>query len=167
MRIMTMDLDSVVLFLSDMDFSLEENVDVLEDKFRDIFLNLKNLYDIDVEGYYRIDIYRNKYYGIVVLIEKEDIDYFDYFDNQIDMRISIHNDYLILYELDDYFALPSSLLDKMRLYFYHDKIYGELADFISKLDGAYLQEYSTSIIYDSVAKCIAQKNNNIEKTNLN
>lgn len=163
MRIISMDLDSIVLFLSDMDFSLEENVDKTEDKFRDIFLNLKNLYNMDIEGYYGIDIYKNKFYGMVVLIEKEDIDYFDYFDNQIDMRISIHNDHLILYELDDYFVLPSSLLDKMKLYFYHNRIYGELTDFISKLDGAYLQEYSTSIIYDSVTRCITQKNNNIEK----
>ena len=105
MKIITMDLDSIVLLLFDMDFSLEENIDLLEDKFHDIFLSLRNLYDIQVEGYYKIDIYKNKYYGMIVEIKKEEIDYFDYFDNQIDMRISIHDDNLILYEFDDYFSL--------------------------------------------------------------
>ena len=64
MKIITMDLDSIILYLSDMDFSLEENIDILEEKFRDIFLHLKGLYDIDIEGYYKIDIY----YIVVVLL---------------------------------------------------------------------------------------------------
>jgi len=163
MKIITMDLDSIVLLLFDMDFSLEENIDLLEDKFHDIFLSLRNLYDIQVEGYYKIDIYKNKYYGMIVEIKKEEIDYFDYFDNQIDMRISIHDDNLILYEFDDYFSLPPNLFDKMNLYLYHDKIYGELTNIISKIEGAYLQEYSTSIVYGSITKYITQKNNNIKR----
>ena len=159
MRIITMDLDNIILFLADMDFSLEENVDELEERFRDIFLHLKSLYDIEGEGYYKIDIYKNMYYGMIVEINKEEFDYFDYFDNQIDMRISIHDNHMILYEFDDYLSIPESILDKLNLYIYQDKIYGELTDFISKIEGAYLQEYSSSIVYDSITRYISQKNN--------
>lgn len=166
MKIITMDLDSIVLFLSDMDFSLEENIDMLEEKFRDIFLHLKGLYDIDIEGYYKIDIYKDKYYGVIVEIEKEEFEYFDCFDNQVDMRISIHDDNFLLYEFDDFFSVPESLSKKMQLYIYHDKVYGKLKDFISEIDGSKLQEYSSSVLYGANMKHISQKKNNIEKTNL-
>ena len=160
MKIITMDLDSIILFLSDMDFSLEENIDNLEDRFRDIFLHLKNSYDIDVEGYYKIDIYKNKYYGMIVEMEKEEFEYFEYLDNQVDMRISIHEE-LILYEFEDIFSVPHSLVEKMCFYIYHDKIYGEVKDFLSNIEGAYLQEYIYSIVYGSITKYISQKKNNI------
>lgn len=162
MRIISMDLDSIVLLLFDMDFSLEENLGLLEDKFRDIFVYLRNLYNIEVEGYYKIDIYKDKYYGIVVEINKEEIDYFDYFDNQIDMRISIHDDNVILYEFDDYFSIPSNLLEKLDLYLFNNKLYGTLIDNITKMEGAYLQEYSLSFVYGSMTRYIIQKNHNIK-----
>lgn len=161
MKIIAMDLDSIVLYLSDMDFSLEENIDILEERFRDIFLHLKSLYDINMEGYYKIDIYKSKYYGMVVEMEKEDFDYFDYYDNQVDMRISIHEDSLILYEFEDFFLIPSTLLEKMELYLYRDKVYGEVKGFLSEIDGAYLQEQSSFVVYGSITKYISQKKNNI------
>ena len=163
MKIITMDLDSIVLYLSDMDFSLEENIDELESKFRDIFLKLRNLYNIDIEGYYKIDIYKDMYYGMIVEIKKEELDYFDYFDNQIEMRISIHEENSILYEFDDFFSIDYSLLSKMNFYMYRDKIYGEVKDEISKIEGAHLQEQCISIIYGSITKYILQKKNNIIK----
>lgn len=162
MKIIAMDLDSIILFLSDMDFSLEENIDELESRFRDIFLHLKNLYDIEIEGYYKIDIYKDKYYGMIVEMKKEEFEYFDYFENQIEMRISIHEANTILYEFDDFFFLTPPLLQKMTFYMYHDKIYGEVKEDISKIDGACLQEHSLSIIYDSITKYILQKKNVIE-----
>lgn len=162
MKIITMDLDSIVLFLSDMDFSLEENIDNLEEQFRDIFLHLKNSYNVDIEGYYKIDIYKNKYYGMIVEMEKEEFEYFEYLDNQVDMRISIHEE-LILYEFEDIFSVPHSLVEKMCFYTYHDKIYGEVKDFLSNIEGSYLQEHSYSILYGSITKYISQKKNNINK----
>lgn len=165
MKIIAMDLDSIILYLSDMDFSLEENIDILEEKFRDIFLHLKGLYDIDIEGYYKIDIYKDKYYGVIVEIEKEEFEYLDCFDNQVDMRISIRDNF-ILYEFDDFFSVPESLGNKMQFYMYNNKIYGKLNDFISEIDGSILQEYNSSVLYGSNTKYILQKKNNIEKTNL-
>lgn len=162
MKIITMDLDSIILYLSDMDFSLEENIDVLEEKFREIFLHLKGLYDIDIKGYYRIDIYKDKFYGVIVEIEKEEFEYFDCFDNQVDMRISIHDDF-IFYEFDDFFSVPETLSKKLQFYIYHDKIYGKLNDFVSEIDGSKLQEYSSSVLYGSNTKYILQKKNNIER----
>lgn len=160
MKIIAMDLDSIVLYLSDMDFSMEENIDILEERFRDIFLHLKNSYDMDIEGYYKIDIYKNEYYGMIVEMEKEEFDYFDYYDNQVDMRISIHEDNSILYEFDDFFSI-SSLLDKMDFYMYRNKVYGKVKHFLTKIEGAYLQEQSSSIVYGSITKYISQKKNNI------
>lgn len=157
MKIITMDLDSIILFLSDMDFSLEEDILELENKFRDIFLRLKRLYNIDIEGYYKIDIFVDKFIGVVVDIEREDFDYFEYSDNQIDMHISIHNDETILLEIDDQYILPDKFLDKVLYYNYDNKFYINIVEPLSVSERAEMIEISNSILYGSVAKYIIKK----------
>ena len=117
MKIITMDLDSIILFLSDMDFSLDEDIDELENNFRNIFIRLRNLYDIDIQGYFKVDIYKDKYIGAIIEIQKDDMEYFDYLDSQIDMNISIHNDEIILFEVIDLYLFSEKLTYESNLVF--------------------------------------------------
>lgn len=157
MKIITMDLDSIILFLSDMDFSLEQDTLELEDKFRNIFLRLKRLYNIDIEGYYKIDIYRDIFIGVIVDIERENFEYFEYSDNQVDMQISIHNDEIILLEIDDIYILPNKYLEKVLHYNYDNKFYINVIKPLSILEKAELLEISNSILYGTMAKYITKK----------
>lgn len=157
MKIITMDLDSIILFLSDMDFSLEEDILELENKFRDIFLRLKKLYNIDIEGYYKIDIYVDNFIGVIVDIEREDFEYFEYSDNQVDMHISIHNNEFILIEIDDIYVLPDKFLEKVLYYNYDNKFYINIIEPLSVSERAEILEISNSILYGSLAKYIIKK----------
>lgn len=159
MKIITMDLDSIILFLSDMDFSLEEDIEELENNFRNIFIRLRDLYDIDIQGYFRVDIYKDKYIGIIVDIKKEDMEFFDYLDGQIDMHISIHADEVILFEVDDLYLISNTLTNKIAYYIYHDKFYINVKEALTKFEKSYLLEFSNSILYGSMTKYILQKNN--------
>ncbi len=159
MKIITVDLDSIILFLSDMDFSLEEDIDELENSFRNIFIRLRDLYDIDIQGYFKVDIYKDKYIGVVVDIKKEDMEYFDYLDGQIDMHISIHNDEVILFEVNDLYSFYKNLIDKISYYIYHDKFYIKVNNVLTDFEKSNLLEFSNSILYGSKTKYILQKNN--------
>lgn len=156
MKIITMDLDSIVLFLSDMDFSLEEDIECLENNFRDIFIKLKKLYNIDIDGYYEINIYKDNV-GVVVDILRDN-ECFEYYDNQIDMHISIHNDN-ILFEVNDFYIFPESILKKFDCYSYNNKFYVRVNQKLSSYECSYLLEYSNTILYSDLTKYIVQKNN--------
>lgn len=166
MKILTMDENGITLFLSDMKVSFEDDMEELEENLRTIFLHLKDVYNLDMQGYYVVDIYIDACYGVVVEIEKEDLDYFEYFDNQVDMRISIHNDTMILYEFIDIFSIPDMLLSNLDIYMYHDAFYAKLKKSLSPVQSALMLEHYHSIVYGDNTKHIVQKNNLINETNL-
>ena len=73
--------------------------------------NIINLNEI--ENYFDkvidIIVYIDKYYGIVLHLEKEEFDYYEYSKNQVDMRlVTIHTDFM--YEVDD---IPFDILNKV------------------------------------------------------
>ena len=76
-----------------------ENKLKLEKYFRNLFTTIKDKYNIEVNGYYDINIYNDKNYGVIIEIESEDLDYYNYF-NQIDMEINVLKDSLFLYEIN-------------------------------------------------------------------
>ena len=115
----------------------------LEKYFKKLFNKIKNQFDIEVNGYYNIDIYSDKHYGMIIEIIKEDLDYYNYF-NQIDMEINIiKNDFY--YEIDyDYFN--KDLLSYCSCYKYNGKLYLKIKDNINFINIAKLLEFS-KIIY--------------------
>ena len=66
-----------------------------------------------LDGFYYITVYIDKYYGVVIHLEKDDVEYYDYFKNQVDMRI-ITIDTEFLYLVDD---IPFNLLNKINILF--------------------------------------------------
>ena len=63
----------------------------LEKELKTLFKCLNINYGIKIYGYYNVYIYVDKYYGVVIDICKEDIDYISYDETSVDMRIVITN----------------------------------------------------------------------------
>lgn len=123
--------DIIVVFL--MDFSYKDKN--LEDEFKNLLDRLNKVYNIDIKGSYKINLYKDKIYGAVLEIIK-DSDYYDYF-NAIDLTINIIDSHF-LYETNDYIYNLNS-----DIYLYNNKIY---VDINNKKDLYKVLEYST-IIY--------------------
>ena len=115
----------------------------IEKYLKKLFKILKNKYEITIEGFYNINIYIDKYYGAVLHLEKEDLDYFDYFKNQVDMKITIINT-SFLYEVDD---IPYDILNKFNVIVKNNNIYLEIKEELSPLEKMKLLENS-KLIYD-------------------
>lgn len=100
-----------------------ESKEVLEKYFKKIFLKLHHNYNINLYGYYNIILYHDDNYGIVINLHKEDLDYYDYFDKEIDMRIIINKNNFFLYQIDDYFSFSKEELTNTNIYSYKGKLY--------------------------------------------
>ncbi len=147
MKLIFCDESNLILFLNNqsiisVDFEEREE---LEDYFREIFLKLKDYYQVTIQGYYVIDVYLDKHYGAIIEMEKEDLEYFEYDENQVDMRICIHKT-PILYELEEYIPLDTNTYDMI---WYHDKWYVKLKQNISDICLGRLLEYAQIHYEDS------------------
>lgn len=126
--------------IKDIDFKNKEN---LEDYLKKIFRILKVKYNIKIEGYYEIDAYIDNNYGVILHLNREDYDYYDYFKNQVDMKISII-DNEFLYEVDD---IPKSILNKVSIIIEDNKIYLKINEKLKDIEMMKLLE-SSKIVYD-------------------
>ena len=137
--------DKIILYLkreqiNDINF---KDIDELEDYFKNLFLKLKRTVDLDINGFYLLNIYLDDYYGAALEIIKEDDSYTFYLDGQIDMRINIiKTDFL--YEVDNYNIDKS----KFDIYLYENKVYIKLKEQIKQKEMFTLLENS-KFIYDS------------------
>jgi len=115
----------------------------LEKYLKKLFKILKNKYDIVIEGFYDITVYIDKYYGVVIHLEKDDVEYYDYFKNQVDMRIiTIDTDFLYL--VDD---IPQNLLNKVDVIIIDKNIYLKIKENLSKVEMMKLLEISR-VVYE-------------------
>ena len=114
----------------------------LEKYLKKLFKILKNKYDIVIEGFYDITVYIDKYYGVVIHLEKDDVEYYDYFKNQVDMRIiTIDTDFLYL--VDD---IPQNLLNKVDVIIIDKNIYLKIKENLSKVEMMKLVEISKVVV---------------------
>ena len=129
-----------------------DNKSTLENYFQDFFLNLKDNYNFDVCGFYEIDIYIDNLYGAVISMKKEDIDYFDYFSTNIDMKISKPQKTEFLYKVKDIFFIDKKILKNTIMYYYKENYYLNLSKLTNK-ELVKLLEFS-EIIYDETKEKI-------------
>ena len=129
-----------------------DNKNTLENYFQDFFLKLKQNYKFDVCGFYAIDIYIDNTYGVVISMLKEDVDYYDYFNSNIDMQISKPKKTKFLYKVDDLFFIDKKILNKLEIYDYMGDYYLK-SNNISNKEIIKLIEFS-EIIYDETEKII-------------
>ena len=137
---LTLDIYIKKELINNIDFNSKED---LEKYLKKLFKTLKNKYQITVEGFYDISVYIDKYYGVVFHLEKEDIEYYDYYKNQVDMRlITINTEFL--YKIDD---IPLNLLDRISIINKDSDIYLKLKKELPKLEMMILLENS-QIVYN-------------------
>jgi len=126
--------------VSNIDFN---NKDDLEKYLKKLFKTLKNKYEVMIEGFYDITVYIDKFYGVIFHLEKEDIDYYDYFKNQVDMRL-ITKDTEFMYLVDD---IPEYLINKVNVCVKGDNIYLKLKEKLTNLEMMKLIENS-KLVYN-------------------
>lgn len=125
-------------FIKDVDFNSKDD---LENYLKKLFKILNKKYNIIVEGFYDITVYVDKYYGVVIHLEKDNIDYYEYFKNQVDMRIvTINTEFL--YKVDD---IPNN--NKFKCIFNNNNIYLKIKEELTLLEMMKLMENS-ELIYN-------------------
>ncbi len=148
--------DNIVIYIYDKKYKNLLKNDNLEDYFKELFIKLKDSYDIKIAGYYDIVLYLDKYYGAIIILEKEDIEYYSYLNNQIDMQITRYEDFF-LYKIKNTFLVDKNILDKVVIYKYKNNFYFKLKAELSNLEFGRLIENS-DIVFGDTIKDITRKN---------
>lgn len=147
MKILILSEKKMVIFLMEtkgLDFN---NLKTLQEKLKTLFLKLKYQYQIKIEGFYQVKAYVDKHAGIVLEIDGEGMDEFDYLDGEIDMRIEVMEEEF-LYETEDLLSIPKSLLEQMEIYFVKNKYILKPINKITWLKMGFLLEYTTCIYHN-------------------
>ena len=107
-------------YLDKVNFNDKDEIEVYLKK---IFSKLKQKFNNDISGFFEITIYTNDY-GVVLVVNKEDLDYYEYFNKGIEMQVNIINDSKFLYKIDDIFM--NDLCNKFDIYLYNNNYYMDL-----------------------------------------
>lgn len=137
------------MYIQSLDFN---NKEVAEKYIKNVFLKLSHKYNFEVSGYYIAKIYVDTNYGIIIEVKKEELEYLDYFSNQIEMDTKVIEG-PFLYEITN---LYYSLLDKFSLYKLQDKLYLLAKEDINDIEMGQLLEIS-KVIYGKRAREVLLK----------
>lgn len=108
-----------------------------------VFDNLKKYYNITFDSDYNLELYINRYYGMILEItENEDFIY----DDIVNLKLNVLRDTLFLYEVDD----PLEYIN-YEIYYYNDKFYVN-----AKREDINLIENSNLVYGDIVYKIIGR-----------
>lgn len=123
--------DSLTIYINKSNLKITlDNKDELEDYFRSVFLKIKEFYNIKLNGFYITHAYIDNKYGIIIDMEKDDVDFIYYNDYEIEMQLVI-NEIDFLYEVEDIF-LDRDIYSKVDIYSYKNKYYLKLNEDILK-----------------------------------
>lgn len=108
-----------------------------------VFDNLEKYYNITFTSDYNLELYINRYYGMILEIkENEDFIY----DDIVNLKLNVLRDTLFLYEVDD----PLEYIN-YEIYYYNDKFYVN-----TKREDINLIEDSNLVYGDIVYKIIGR-----------
>lgn len=133
-------------FLPDIDMHDKNDLELY---FKSLFLKLNHNYGFESGGFYTVNVYQDKYYGIILSLQKDEVDDYIYFNNGIDMFIKINDVNFFLYEVDDYFFIDDKLLRCVDIYSYDNKIYLKIKEKLDDKNNSILIEHTKEIIYDN------------------
>lgn len=132
-------------YLDKVNFNDKDEIEVYLKK---IFSKLKQKLGNEIAGFFEITIYTNDY-GVVLVVNKEDLDYYEYFNKGIEMQVNIINDSKFLYKTDDIFM--NDLCNKFDIYLYNNNYYIDL----KSLNDISIFEH-TKIIYGDIVGTILE-----------
>ena len=146
--------DMIILYLNKMyirslDFTDKE---ATEKYMKRLLTKISNKYDIEIDGYYVVNLYVDMNYGVVIEIQKEELEYLDYFSNQIEINTKVVEG-SFLYNIDNF---DDSLLKKFIIYKIKYKLYLRVKENISDLEMGKVLERA-EIIYGAKANEIIKK----------
>lgn len=144
---------NIILYLPEMKLDFQD-IKKVEEEFRKIFLRLKYYYKIEVMGFYDVKAHIDKYYGLVLELDGEDLDYIEYLNGEIEMRIELNQEEFI-YKTDDILAIPNDILKNVDIYFYDSKYYIKLKN---EIDIINLIEYVECIYHNDNPFLLKEKN---------
>ena len=108
-----------------------------------VFDNLKKYYNITFDSDYNLELYINRYYGMILEIkENENLIY----DDIVNLKLNVLRDTLFLYEVDD----PLEYIN-YEIYYYNDKFFVN-----AKREDINLIENSNLVYGDIVYKIIGR-----------
>ena len=135
-----------------------KNIDINDtNTLKKIIKKINKKYNIDLYGYIEVKIYIDNNYGVIINIKKEELEYFDYFNDEIEMNIEIIND-SFLYKINEIY--DKEQIKNKKIYKQKDNLYINI-DKIDNIDLGKIIETS-EIIYGEKAKKIIEKNDIIE-----
>lgn len=148
MKVSIEDENNFIVFLNNKKFNFEDK-EKLEDYFKEIFNEIKKRYNFDVSGYYDIVVYNNELFGMILTMKKEEFEYYDYFDNQVEMKIVIspYNEFIYKLENNDL----NINLKNSDIYLHNGNIYILPNKDIKNIEFGYILEYTT-VIYGHKAE---------------
>ena len=133
--------DKIIVYLLD-NKKYNEDSDIKKMLIK-VFDNLEKYYDITFTSDYNLDLYINRYYGMILEIkENEDFIY----DKIVNLKLNVLRDTLFLYEVDD----PLEYIN-YEIYYYNDKFYVN-----AKREDINLIENSNLVYGDIVYKIIGR-----------
>ena len=110
--------DKIIIYVGNYNRKKLEDIDYLEDYFRDIFIKLKEKYNIKIHGFCNIDAYIDNNDIVLEIVEEKEL--VDYYEDIIDMKISIHES-TFLYEISNILDINKHI--KGEIYLYKNKFY--------------------------------------------
>ena len=133
--------DKIIVYLLD-NKKYNEDSDIKKMLIK-VFDNLEKYYDITFTSDYNLDLYINRYYGMILEItENENFIY----DDIVNLKLNVLRDTLFLYEVDD----PLEYIN-YEIYYYNDKFYVN-----AKREDINLIENSNLVYGDIVYKIIGR-----------
>ncbi len=151
MKVSIEDENNFIVFLNNKDFDFEDK-EYLENYFRQLFNIIKSRYKLEVNGFYNIVVYKDKLYGIILSMKKESIEYFDYFDNQVEMRIAISPYDKFIYKVENNdLNFP---MDNCNVFLYLGNIYLIPNNDIKSVEFGEILEYTTVVYGEEADKII-------------
>ena len=159
--------DNIIVFLNKLyikklGFSTDNNLD---DNFKNLFKIISEQYDIDIVGYYDIKLYQDNIYGYILNIKREDIDFYNYYDDHIDMKISIIKNGRFLFLLDQNSVINDRILKYVYLIKNGGNIYLLPKKTINQYDLGYVIE-NTKIVYGNESDIILDRGKYINTNNI-
>lgn len=158
MKLEKLDDDKLIVFLNNIylkknGFSLKNN---LEKYFKNLFLKLNEFYNIEIKGFYDVTIYQDNLFGIILKLKKEDLDFYSYYDDHIDMKIKIMKKEKFIFKLNKFGMIDNNILKDCKLYVLKKDFYIVPKRTISNINFSYILENSDILYGEDSLKIITK-----------